>query len=107
MVKIKYIKLDFTYFLLTFLLWLLDNFKSPMELASLVRCMQSVGSQRVGHDLATKTRAECSVGAAACTGQALTEVCAERTFMFFLLDTLHIAGEGKQILGWQKVWVFP
>lgn len=52
LVKIKYIKLDFTYFLLTFLLWLLDNFKSPMELASLVRCMQSVGSQRVGHDLA-------------------------------------------------------
>ena len=64
--------------------------------------LQALGSQRVGHDLATKTRAECSVGAAACTGQALTEVCAERTFMFFLLDTLHIAGEGKQILGWQK-----
>ena len=64
--------------------------------------LQALGSQRVGDDLATKTRAECSVGAAACTGQALTEVCAERTFMFFLLDTLHIAGEGKQILGWQK-----
>ena len=56
----------------------------------------------MGHDLATRTRAKRSGGAAACTGQALTEVCAEGTFMFFLLDTLHIAGEGEQILGWQK-----
>ena len=38
-IKIKYIKLDFTYFILTFLLWLLDNFKSPMGLGSLVGCM--------------------------------------------------------------------